>query len=597
MAPVAAGPPPRRGDAARGRPASVQGQDLRHAGAFTRATGVTGKHNAYHVLYTPDGTPIQSFRGGAGQAPVPLGQEVQRKKAPRPRTADGSDSDDAAPPPKRARKPRAKPPPPDPWAPPAPAEIRARLGLPEVDPAQAAEAQRLFERLGACTEVTRELGDARQSDAAGRGTLFTKALKKSTMLKDPGVAQKSGNGYQSLDAYDYVHMGGTSYTVLRDEEARVATHTFYVNEARDDKQPTVAWRALRGRQASCGSSVLWAWELVRDVEPGDEVLTTYEEDNRGVAATRPDARSGVADALAATRGVPRRLQGCGPLHQEASRRANTVDRAAGVEDRELLIAVENSLKDAKLARLRAGDCACHDLETGKPGVATSSGGAAWYTITFGDGTTASRRADQLEPLEETSADEPAAAPAPAAAPPTPPPPALVAAPPYSSQSSDEAIALALQSEDAAPTTPAPAPAVEEAAPLPASAAMAAEPTEAVEKAPAAAAPSTPVAEAPPAPLPIAATAEPVAMDAEPLTAPVAMELEPAAPTPMDAEPAEAAPELAALKDLYGPLGEWYAASILRARHGAYPETLATLASWPALGEVMENFLMEVSPCV
>ena len=41
--------------------------------AFTRATGVTGKHNAYHVLYTPDGTPIQSFRGGAGQAPVPLG--------------------------------------------------------------------------------------------------------------------------------------------------------------------------------------------------------------------------------------------------------------------------------------------------------------------------------------------------------------------------------------------------------------------------------------------------------------------------------------------------------------------------------------------
>jgi hypothetical protein len=129
------------------------------------------------------------------------------------------------------------------------------------------------------------------------------------------------------------------------------------------------------------------------------------------------------------------------------------------------------------------------------------------------------------------------------------------------------------------------------------AAMAAEPTEAVEKAPAAAAPSTPVAEAPPAPLPIAATAEPVAMDAEPLTAPVAMELEPAAPTPMDAEPAEAAPELAALKDLYGPLGEWYAASILRARHGAYPETLATLASWPALGEVMENFLMEVSPCV
>lgn len=164
---------------------------------------------------------------------------MRPKKAPRPRTAESSDND-AAPPPKRARKPRARPPVPDPWAPPPPAEVRERLGLPEVDAVQAAEARRLFERLGACTEVTRELGDARQSDATGRGTLFTKALKKGTMLKDPGVAQKSGNAYQSLGAYDYVHMGGTSYMVLRDEEARVATRTFYVNEARDDKQPTVA---------------------------------------------------------------------------------------------------------------------------------------------------------------------------------------------------------------------------------------------------------------------------------------------------------------------------------------------------------------------
>ena len=78
--------------------------------AFTKATGVTAKHNAYHVLFMPDGTPIQSFRGGANKGPVPLGQTVQEKAAPkraRAPSASSSDDDDVAPAPKRARKPRA----------------------------------------------------------------------------------------------------------------------------------------------------------------------------------------------------------------------------------------------------------------------------------------------------------------------------------------------------------------------------------------------------------------------------------------------------------------------------------------------------------
>ena len=109
--------------------------------------------------------------------------------------------------------------------------------------------------------------------------------------------------------------------VLRDEENRVATRTFFVNEARGDKEATVAWRALRGREATCGQAVLWGWELVRDVAPGDEVLTTYEEDASGMPETRPDERSGTADALASIGGVPRNLQGCGYLVATAPRRA------------------------------------------------------------------------------------------------------------------------------------------------------------------------------------------------------------------------------------------------------------------------------------
>ena len=50
--------------------------------AFTKATGVTAKHNAYHVLFMPDGTPIQSFRGGENKI-RPLGQEVKKKAAPK----------------------------------------------------------------------------------------------------------------------------------------------------------------------------------------------------------------------------------------------------------------------------------------------------------------------------------------------------------------------------------------------------------------------------------------------------------------------------------------------------------------------------------
>ena len=267
--------------------------------------------------------------------------------------------------------------------------------------------------------------------------------------------------------------------------------------------------------------------------------------------TRPDERSGTADALASIGGVPRNLQGCGYLVATAPRRAGAVDRSAGEEDRHLQIAVANSLRDAKHDKLRVPGCPCRDLETGQRCKATRGGGS-WYTITFGDGKTASRRAEQLEPLEEPSAAEPAAAPA--AAPPPPPPPAPAAAVPHSSVSSDEAIALALQNEAtpalaaAAPSTPV---------------------------APAAAAPSTPVAEAAPAQPPIATAAEEV-------TAPVAMELEPAA------APAGAVPELAELQELHGPLGAWYAASGLA--HGEYPATPEGLAEWPAFGEMTERFL-------
>ena len=117
--------------------------------------------------------------------------------------------------------------------------------------------------------------------------------------------------------------------VLRDEENRVATRTFFVNEARDGKEATVAWRALRGREATCGQAVLWGWELVRDVAPGDEVLTTYEEDASGMPETRPDERSGTADALASIGGVPRNLQGCGYLvaRRRAARAPSTARRA------------------------------------------------------------------------------------------------------------------------------------------------------------------------------------------------------------------------------------------------------------------------------
>ena len=66
-----------------------------------------------------------------------------------------------------------------------------------------------------------------------------------------------------------------------------------------------------------------------------------------------------------------------------------------------------------------------------------------------------------------------------------------------------------------------------------------------------------------------------------MTAPVAMELEPAA------APA-GAPELAELQELHGPLGAWYAASGLA--HGEYPATPEGLAEWPAFGEMTERFL-------
>ena len=65
----------------------------------------------------------------------------------------------------------------------------------------------------------------------------------------------------------------------------------------------------------------------------------------------------------------------------------------------------------------------------------------------------------------------------------------------------------------------------------------------------------------------------------------------AAPSAPAAAPAAApAVDAKTLEELHGPLGEWYAASDLRARHGAYPETAEALAAWPAFGEATERFL-------
>ena len=62
----------------------------------------------------------------------------------------------------------------------------------------------------------------------------------------------------------------------------------------------------------------------------------------------------------------------------------------------------------------------------------------------------------------------------------------------------------------------------------------------------------------------------------------------AAEVEAEAGPAAAAPELAELQELHGPLGAWYAASGLA--HGEYPATPEGLADWPAFGEMTERFL-------
>ena len=50
------------------------------------------------------------------------------------------------------------------------------------------------------------------------------------------------------------------------------------------------------------------------------------------------------------------------------------------------------------------------------------------------------------------------------------------------------------------------------------------------------------------------------------------------------------PNFPALRQRYGFVGEWYAASDLRARHGAYPETPKALEAWLAFGKAFEQFL-------
>ena len=199
--------------------------------------------------------------------------------------------------------------------------------------------------------------------------------------------------------------------VLRDEENRVATRTFFVNEARGVKQPTAAWRALRRREPTCGQAVLWGWELVRDVAPGDEVVTTYEEDASGMPETRRDERSGTADAAASIGGVPRNLRGCGYLVATAPRRARAPSTARpAIEDRHLQIAVRESCARSRRRRRPRG----RDLETGR----AMQGDAGRRAGTRSPLATARRRRGARTTRARRGA-EPAAAPVPAAAPPTP----------------------------------------------------------------------------------------------------------------------------------------------------------------------------------
>ena len=278
------------------------------------------------MLYLKDGTSVQSLRTRQDGTPILAGHASPAKKARRDAPAAAKKRDAPAPAKKRAAPAPAKRPPakqakrePATWAPTAPRDARRRLGLPALpgdDGGGRDDAWEAFRRVSVVTDE----GDARQSDRTGRGVLFAVGLARGAAVADPSVAYFAGAAPRRLSPYEYIQYAD-GYFLLRDGDAGVTALTYYINEARGRQEPNVGWSVHR--PASGG--LVFRWELLRAVRPGEEILASYNRDASGVAKRSPDPRRGASLVQRA----PRRPPAATPERRPAATPRRPTPGAAG----------------------------------------------------------------------------------------------------------------------------------------------------------------------------------------------------------------------------------------------------------------------------
>jgi hypothetical protein len=131
----------------------------------------------------------------------------------------------------------------------------------------------------------------------GHGIVALVPITKGMVLIDPSVEfvqRPPAYARAHLPPFDYVAFGSTGYFQLREITLQRCSVTYFINEANHDvdsahgsdsatvedeapqeegdlQEPNVAYNATRPREGG----VVMSWKVLRDIEPGEELLTTY----------------------------------------------------------------------------------------------------------------------------------------------------------------------------------------------------------------------------------------------------------------------------------------------------------------------------------
>jgi len=112
----------------------------------------------------------------------------------------------------------------------------------------------------------------------GYGIVATEYIDDDKFIVDPTAILIDGRLDPRLENTDYyIYVSGDASFQVRAKNPSAAAYTYYLNEARGDKEPNIKWVKISKDSITgwTGSTVKLAWKTIKHIMPGEELLVRY----------------------------------------------------------------------------------------------------------------------------------------------------------------------------------------------------------------------------------------------------------------------------------------------------------------------------------